>query len=542
MHAPFNLLLYNFWFYEAILIPIWIALSLRPAMLVRFFGVSGERGLYFIVTIIAFLAIRLQAFAIDGPLNPDEAQMAAQAIKATVDLWPWHGFDGATGGPLDSDFLALPALLGLPISFVSTRILAAVLELLTSLALFVAFRNVYGEVVARLALIAPLTFFIFTTEPNFVHYSSEHLPVFLIAVAIAGLTVCFTRERHTTIGAAVAGICLVLALFAKLQAAPEAAYVFAIACLLFVRERGRRTLRARAAFPFAIGAIATAVMFVAATAVTGSLRDAAVSYLFNNVKYMQSGWSFSAASYFSLASPTQSIFSGVVPLLLVMTVIVAALAPKRNDWLAIGATFGMIAAAIFAINAAGHNFQHYLFLAILPIAVAIAVLLGTLVNRRGLNFAMAAFLPAVVAIVVLPSFWSRSIRGDVFAYTPSHGPVAAALSQMVAPRSRISVWGWMPEYYVYTQTVMATRDATTTNLIVEGPNQAFYRARYMREFEAAPPEIFVEAVGPGSFAFHSRKTEGFETFPLLRWYIGTHYRFAGEVAGVRLYRHLSRPL
>ena len=97
------------------------------------------------------------------------------------------------------------------------------------------------------------------------------------------------------------------------------------------------------------------------------------------------------------------------------------------------------------------------------------------------------------------------------------------------------VWGWRPEYYVKTKTIMATRDPGILALMAPSRYREYFRARFMSDIRAHPPPVFVDGVAPGAFTFNDRATQGIECFPLLEAFVREHYTMREEVAGVRIF-------
>jgi len=87
----------------------------------------------------------------------------------------------------------------------------------------------------------------------------------------------------------------------------------------------------------------------------------------------------------------------------------------------------------------------------------------------------------------------------------------------------MSVWGWVPAYYVETGLSPATRDAVSHYLMSPGPYQSYFRNRYLEDLEQARPVAFVDAVARGAFLGPSGKAEKHEGFPELARFIDENY-------------------
>lgn len=136
---------------------------------------------------LGFLCLLISRWTIlefDQVINPDEALMAANAMQSHYGWLNWNFADTLTAGPLDSMVLTWPYIFSGDITLFSTRLTGVVL-------LGLALTSLYGTICSlgnsRLALISIIpiyTYFIATNNFDFIHYTSELLPVFLISVSL----------------------------------------------------------------------------------------------------------------------------------------------------------------------------------------------------------------------------------------------------------------------------------------------------------------------------------------------------------------------
>ena len=97
------------------------------------------------------------------------------------------------------------------------------------------------------------------------------------------------------------------------------------------------------------------------------------------------------------------------------------------------------------------------------------------------------------------------------------------------------VWGWMPEYYVQTNTIMSTRDNSIERLLLQTPYREYFRERFLSDLRAYPPLVFVDAVAPGAFVYQDRALHGIESFPAVEAFVRENYTEREEVGGVRIF-------
>jgi len=143
---------------------------------------SASTSVIFIITSLCVLFVaRMPVFAFNIALNPDESQMIANAKKYIfVDMNTWRSVDTGSSGPLNSMVLMWPVLGLGQVTYFSARLTGALLIgvtwLFTYLSLFRSIPQMRIFLAGMLMCFLAGTYFF-----DFVHYSSEHLPVALLA-------------------------------------------------------------------------------------------------------------------------------------------------------------------------------------------------------------------------------------------------------------------------------------------------------------------------------------------------------------------------
>lgn len=493
-----------------------------------------------------FGSIFFLLFAIRWPIlkwpyqiNIDESQFVACAVKTTFDWVPWRGVDGGTSGPLNSAILAVPALFGLEVDLFSARMTVLVLLAAALCALYCALKWIYAASAARIAIVAPVVLLSLTTFTDFVHCTSEHLSICLTTIAIAAAAYLAEPDRlrwTRLLACAIAGLCVGSSGFAKLQSVPLAAAAWlAAGCAILVAAREKRI---RWQHELAVLTVATATvptLILVTLWLTGGVQDALISYIQMGLVQTRTGAGVGAQFFFS-NPPEYAVFLefSIVAMLLMTGVLYRRTRFTPAAVWSLSSSIILLVASLFAIYHAHRGFPHYLLFSILPVCFFIGNLIG-LVNRSGLwPQAATLVLPATFfllmaqACAVAPAYYRQSMP-------PSRAPELDALLRHTRPGDRMGIWCWKPEYYVYTRTVMATRDPHTQRQQEPSVFQAYFRERYLRDLTANLPPVFVDGVTPGSFAFADPATQGIESFPALNAVIRAHYSLADEVNGVRIF-------
>ncbi len=530
-----------------IILAAYIALAVWPRPSARLSEGAVDIVYCLTMTVVLF-AWRWPVFISPNPLNADEGQMVANALKATIDLVPWRGFDGTTSGPLNSDVLALAALVGAHIDFFSARVIGLLMIAGALCALYFAIRWTFDARIARLSLVPPVVMFAFVRDLDFVHYSSEHLPIFLTTVALACAAYIAgsrgTAQRRVW-AAAVAGLCIGCTGFAKLQAIPIALIVFlyAVAAIMLTRSTPGARSRNEAVAVFA-GMALPFVIILGAVVATGEWNDFVTSYLRFAAAYVDAKGRVGIGFFFGgIAQYATFLTSALVVAVAGVTILVARrvrIGPAAR--VAALSSIALLAAAVFAIYEAHRGFPHYLLLSVVPIAWCTANLLGAVETAVPAGRSRVALHAAYVVLFVVPALRQLALTPDFFmkdlpvsAHWPQN-PVSIAMERYVPRGASVAVWGWMPQYYVETGTIMATRDAHTHHQIEPGPLQSYFRDRFMNDLASHPPPLIVDAVAPGSFGYTNNVAQGIDSFAALASFVRTRYVLAEDVGGVRIFR------
>lgn len=475
--------------------------------------------------------------------NPDESQLIAGAITLWHDPVFWRSVDGGTAGPPDF-FALLPAAWADGVaSFAVARAisLAAIFATLVFAGETIAL--VAGAAVARLAVLPALAFFSFTTAPDFTHASTEVMPVLLLAAAgwLAVKNSAAPSRARVWLFAVVVGA----APWAKLQAAPLAAALWAL-----VAWRETRPGRPAALMPLLAGALLPTFTAFAFTAATGQLEHLVVPYFLNNAAYIgapQFSWTGNAAAQWLNAT-----LDGYVALWLAGAVLFVAgvfalarvrTAPPPLRGAVIVALVLLAAGVVSALGPRRPSLHHVQFL-LLPLGwlggVALAVAWPALSPSNGSRARPLIVAGIFLACTLVPQLAWRAFGADPFAAintarpSAAHAQLAELVRRFSARDEPLAIWGWRSSLYVEAGRRQATRQAHTEAQIYAGRWQRYFLQRYLEDFQAANPPVFVDAVGPGNFAFEAPQF-AHEAFPPLREWVRTHYTLVAPLDGTRLF-------
>lgn len=510
----------------------------------------GTNGAWLDAAIVAALfAWRWPFLLAAHQLTPDEAQQIAGAITLAHDPVFWRSVDGATAGPLDFYVLLLPHLVGAPLDFFFARLVGL---LLVASSLVILRRTLAHEAgpSALPATLAATLMFALSTDWEFIHYSTEHVPIFLSTAAAA----LWWRTRpgstgHTLLRWVAAGFVAGLLPWAKLQAAPFVVLFAGGACwLALLRGSVSWKTSATELACYAVGLAMPTMLAVGCLAQQHVWSDFWFSYIARNFQYADQGWdlSFVLREFGRLTTPLRIFPAFLIACGGLLLVGLATTAMRRQRPSTFGVATALLAAtAVLVVVSPRRGFPHYLLFSIIPLAALAGAALGTAADsrHRALRWAtLGALFAAPLALVAVratlpPPFMIGQLSDH---WRHPYGSLASRIRQVTHSGDTIAVWGWSTEIYVHSQLPQAVRDAHSQRQIETGPWQHYYRQRYLSDFCRNRPAVFIDAVGNGAFAYQDRGEFGHETFPELAALIRADYVQVADDIHARLYVRRDR--
>ncbi len=507
---------------------------------------GGRRGraLFVFVLVACLAAFRWPALFVPETFNIDESQMVSGAVTLRHDPVFWRSIEGQTIGPLDYYALVLPTWWGGRNVFLGARTLGLLLVGAVIVLTYRTARRTLPERVARVAVLPLLAFFAFTRDGEFLHYSSEQLPIALLALAIAALV------RGEAGGgrrwSLLAGIALGLAPLAKMQVAPLVAALLAGAAGW---RWWQRAAPARAGLDLRWLLAGFGAVWLALAAYATAFHvwpDMLASYFRANLFYVDANTEQVARwrVWRAIAAATLR-HAEFAPLLLTTLALVGAAAiggarPRgRIAWLAVLGGLASVG-ALAGVLAGARTFAHYLLLLTPGLGLLLASGFGALLaaeSSRARAWRLAGWVLLLGGGLVLPAA-NRLVQGNPFAglYRENRAnaagvpnPVVTELRRWVAPGEPLAVWGWEPLMYLRTGCWQATRDPSTRRQVEAGADRAYYRARYLDDLRRSNPRALVDTTGA------HRRGFGFENFPEFGAYLERHYVLVAEIEQRRIY-------
>lgn len=520
------------------------------------FRLVVNRWIFLLSALGMLFLLRLPSIVFNAEINPDESQMITQALTLRADPVFWRSVDGTTAGPLDSYFLTLPGLLGLPFDYITAHLMAFGLVAVCLWLLVKTARLWFGEMPARLAVL-PLVFMLgLTQNGDFLHYNSELIALVLLSWSYYLYAAQLTQKRPVVWRIALVGLLLGMVPFGKLQAVPMAAVVGLFVAVDILRRRNLTVLTKVGQVALLGVCAATFSLFVVfLTWVNGVYDDFVTFYILGNFQYASN--TNQLQSLLALPSFFQkgSEFDWLVKLTVGVWVVGFILALRRNTrfthttWQIGGFVLLLLAGTLFAITRTGSGYVHYLYFLTGPLLFGLAYgwqqLLAEERFGRWITIGAINVFLLLFGIQALLNRLSQegpplnsypSDRQDGWVLQPS--PVSKKIAQYARPGEKLVVWGWRCDYYVQAQMPQGVAENHSIRSAFAHPLLATYQRRYVRDFIRSFPPVFVDAVGSQNLWMTNRKTQGHELIKPLGQFVAAHYKYMGLSNDARIYvRH-----
>lgn len=512
--------------------------------------------LFVTALVLCFVAFRWPLWFVGKELNVDESMMISEALTLRHDPMCWRSVDGTTHGPLDTYPLLLARVVGLALDYQGARIVGAGLILILIYSCYRAVAASGRESLARAAVLPIVCFLSFTTFDDFVHYSSEHVPAPLLAVGFCLVASELARpelRKAWSLRWAAAGLVLGAVPMAKLQGAPIAIALLAVAALFDLAPSGISFRnRLRRLVVLVSSASCVTLLFVGIALLSDSWQDAWKSYIVHNLFHAQR----QSATYMEMIRKFCSDEGGFAPFAAGCAVMAGTALPLALFGSTVAKRFAVLTmlflvASLAATLAPGWPYSHYLLFAAAPIGLMAAAIWQAAYqvaeqrwsHQRGVRILLilllggAGIFPQIYARVAAP----HPYVGQLASYQElSSDPVASEILRYAKPGESLGMWGWMCRYYVLTGMPQATREAHTRMQLEFSPEAGYFRYRYLRDITRNRPPVFVDAVGPNNFTFADRSWATHERFKPLAAFIAENYRQVADINSCRIFVRIDR--
>lgn len=481
------------------------------------------RGLLHLAFLVALWALmvwgRWHSIIYPFPLNPDEAQAGANALRILKHGISWDAVDGSTNGPLNFLILCWPKLIGLSINFFTIRLTALSLLALALLFVYLITLSVSGSFLAALVGFIFAFFYAFAINNDFLHYSSELLPT-TISIISAWFFIASCKDERgfepNKLFIILSGFLLGAIPFAKLQAAPMAAAIILVqASSIIVSKSPIKNLTL-----FAVSGSIASLTYLGPLFFNGEFHHFLNSYILWLPIYL-SPMSSSLGFIQMILSDSllASVFVVVICLLAIFSI-------KNENDVELGRRrpivfyfiFLLFAASVYSVVRPGRGFTHYLNL-VIPPALLFVGYLGAK-NRFSSNswsFKLICILPVAYFLCFSPQVISRPPVTQTAKKALQSPQLFSYL--LTRPGESLFVWGWSAHWYIYSGLVPAARDANIFSQIYKSPLTNYFRTRQASDVKRSNPPYIIDGVAGSSFSFNNNEIHGLTTFKELMPYV-----------------------
>ncbi len=535
----------DFWLTAGLIL---LAFGLAAAPLLRNRTESSQShdwgwGLLLLAILIAG---RWPTFLVPRQFNVDESQLLAGAHALVHDPVFWRSVNGGTAGPLDFFTLWPAAWLCGGANYLAARLTACALLALSLTLAHQCLALRFGRSIARIASLGAVGLEALTNAQDLLHYSTELLPVALLAGA-AYAAVRRWGASGGPIWNGPGGLLLGAVPLGKLQALPLAG-IMGLGWL-WAEIRAKEPQPGRRIARLLSGALAPAALFALQLTVAGEWRSFYNSYLLYNLNYASGG---SSALGPLLAAMWQNsiLWDSLLPVWGTGLLIWLALmlrprpVPGRAARIFTWTAFAAFLISLASIVGPGRPFLHYWQLLVVPATLLLGAMTANLLATSPAHSrATERWLVVLCAGGLTGSMLFHRANHP----NPAFGHLAyfqknprTKLAATVAAHARageqIAIWGWSSYLYVETGLRQATRDGHCGALVEAGPLQDYFRRRYLADLENSRPATFVDSTGPASMGQADAQYAHDRNFPELAALIRAGYVQVAEAEGARIYR------
>ena len=352
-----------------------------------------KNWIFLSLSLATLLICRLPGILLNVELNPDESLMLAEAITFKSKWIFWKFVDGSTHGPLNVLPLIIPSLFGFDIDYVSGRFVSIGLIGLSLLLFYRTTAIFFGYKVARLSYLVPFAFFSLTEYFDFIHFSSEHVPIFLLSIAIYLFSELWKNQKCLNSSLFVLGIVLGCIPFSKLQAVPIALFIsLSTFYLLILRERTILTI-----LYFTISGLLVPCIVLFTIYSFGVWNEFWNSYVLDNLNYSKGGSTLlftlkgyvynlifyhdDATSYLGSGCRHFSPAFAILPVLLGLVILLKLISKwyRFYNHMKVILFFGFLfLVSLFSVAKAGRLVSHYLLFLVFPLSLITSLIYSEL--------------------------------------------------------------------------------------------------------------------------------------------------------------------
>ena len=450
-------------------------------------------------------------------LNIDESQMIANAIRLQLNGFNIFEFDGTSSGFLNSLILTWPSLLGLDITFLSTRFTALILISLTLYFCFLYLRFEVNKLISFLIILPALLLFSLTNDPDYQHYSSELLSTLFIIITLYGFRSYIETNKIYSL---LIGLFLLgLIIFSKTQIIPTAIILCFLVSLYFLWKKNYFMIFKNLLIFFAPIAIIIFSYFLA-----GYLKDYYINYFeFSKavVSKYSLGENINPKNVITENVSTKSkIFDHLLlnsvfhyfylKIILTFYLFLLMLSFKKTKKIFNYSFFLIvicIISVLMSIVITGAIYRHY-FIPLVPLTTLFVGSIFTMVANilgRSFIFKIPIYFFFIIFVTSFlfenKKFYAQRYEKNQFNFQKINLNSPKVLDYLGVQKGNIYIWGWAPQWYVLSYLFPSDRATISQKNIENYSNKEYFNSRLIKDLEDNKPNIIIDFVKPKSFLY-----------------------------------------
>ena len=450
-------------------------------------------------------------------LNIDESQMIANAIRLQLNGFNIFEFDGTSSGFLNSLILTWPSLLGLDITYLSTRFTALILISLTLYFCFLYLRFEVNKLISFLIISPALLLFSLTNDPDYQHYSSELLSTLFIIITLYGFRSYIETNKIYSL---LVGLFLLgLVIFSKTQIIPTAIILCFSISLYFLWKKNYFMILKNLLIFFGPIAIIIFSYFLA-----GYLKDYYINYFeFSKavVSKYSLGENINPKNVITENVSTKSkIFDHLLlnsvfhyfylKIILTFYLFLLMLSFKKTKNIFNYSFFLIIISIIsvlMSIIITGAIYRHY-FIPLVPLTALFVGSIFTMVANilsRSFIFKIPIYFFFIIFVASFlfenKKFYAQRYEKNQFNFQKINLNSPKVLDYLGVQKGNIYIWGWAPQWYVFSYLFPSDRATISQKNIENYSNKDYFNSRLIKDLEDYKPNIIIDFVKPKSFLY-----------------------------------------
>lgn len=499
------------------------------------------RAAVFLQLLLLFY-FRLPAIVFNEMLNPDENLFIVGAMTLAESSLYWESVDGCTSGPFNFYIItAFCEIFGQPYDYISARIVGILLLMGSCLFSFLTLKILFSSSTALLSLFPATAYLGLTRHWDFVNFSSEQLPIFLMSIMLYFFARIYTNKTNIKkMDVFVYGFIAGGIIFTKLQAIPIA-FCLTLSGYWLIYER-RKNDFLKNTIIFTISGCITSFVLVLIGYYYHFLDKIWVFYFKNNLSYGKESRSIIHSIFISFSDPF-NIFIRIIILLsgLLLFYFIFIKKQFKPNILSIMLIL-FIGSTILSVYKTGFMFHHYLLFLIFPSVFLFAFLLNELskFSKKLLNICLSIIATLYLVLQThTAAFSNHFISADKPQRPLSISQTGHQILKYSRPNESLVVWGDAGRLYLETKRIQGIRWSNSHWGMYSDSLQKSFQKEFIIELKEKPFPVFVDA-HPTKNTFMTRDKLGYETNKELKEYIDSTYQLIGEFDEQRVFVHKER--